>query len=192
MDCVSTENTLISIGKYLGNITSIPLLSDTLPRLILSKKEDCIPTTPEIVGTIMFSLLSVVSIYILFKIVSPTLFSTYVTIVLVLAFFLIPIITALFVKTYRSFMKDSKEEIGLSIVYIIAASLPVLVLLYLSWYMVDFEQTYVKVFVVVFVIVPIMFSIISISYIVSPILILLLGPGVIPFLQNQSYFQYCS
>lgn len=190
--CIQTEDTWVRTGQYLANLTSIPLLKDIVPRLILNKSPQCIPQTAEIIQSVISSLIAVLSIFVVFKVVSPSFFSTYTTLFLVIAFFLLPIITVIVVKLYRSFVQDGKEEIGLSIVYLVSMA-PILgFIILLSWYMVDFEQMYIKLFVTIFIAIPIIFAIVSIAYIVAPTMILLLGPGVIPFLQNQSFFQYCS
>jgi hypothetical protein len=188
---------LISYIEWIGNVTSNRQLYDIIPRII--RNDGSVPSFTDILFSNLDLLIVILSLFITFRILLPnTMIYNGVSFwILIATFLLIPTILAFVLLLLRRNVPDGKGEEGVMLpgISLGFAVLPLLFLLYIAWPltgMFGFETGLLYVILWLFLFVPLTLGLTLVSKSLAPILLLLLGPGVIPHLANQSFFEFCS
>jgi hypothetical protein len=188
---------LVQTIEMFGNITSNRQLYDILPRII--RNTGPIPSFGEILFSNIDLVMVVVSVFILLRVLVPNTmkFKGGVFWFLIISFLLIPTLASIVFLIIRQANPDGKGEDGVIMPSfgLALSSIPILFILYIAWPLVSitgFEVGILYTLLWAFVFIPLSMGFVILSKSIAPILVLLLGPGVIPYLANQSFFEFCS
>lgn len=181
----------------MGVITSNPLLYDSIPRIIRNDN-------PPSMKTLLFSsidlVLAIVSIFIIMRLLTPNAMSMNgVAFWLLIGLFLIiPLITTVIFSIVRnsSGSKDNWEStIASPLIALLVSLLPVAFLfLYFAFHLtgvLGFDIGFIYILLWIAIFIPLSMGIVTVSKSIAPLLVLLLGPGVIPHLAGKSFYEFC-
>lgn len=195
---MGSGSSLLASAQSLGNTTSNRQLYDIIPRIIKNDKSG-LPTMGDIMNSTLDLTMVILSLFIVFRIFTPDtmLLNGMNFWILITTFLLIPTITAVICLSIRNAYPKGKGEEGIVFpsVALLVSVLPIIFLMYLAWFVtritgLEVGALYVIVWLCVFI--PIVMGVSVISKAIAPILVLILGPGVIPHLANQSFFEFCT
>jgi hypothetical protein len=188
---------LVSYVEWIGNVTSNRQLYNIIPRIIRNNGD--IPSFSEIISSNLDILLVVLSLFITLRILLPStmIYNGFSFWVLIITFLLVPTLLSITLFLIRQNVPDGKGEEGVIMpgISFALASLSLLFLAYIAWPLTGifgFETGILYVILWLFLFLPLMLGLTILSKSIAPIMVLLLGPGVIPHLANQSFFEFCS
>lgn len=195
---MGSGSSLLATAQSLGNTTSNRQLYDIIPRLIRNDKSG-LPTMGDIMSATLDLTIVILSLFIVFRIFIPESMILNGTNfwLLIATFLLIPSVTSFVCLSIRGTYPEGKGEDGVVFpsIALIVSILPVIFLMYLAWFVTNITglevgALYVILWLCVFI--PVVMGVSAVSKAVAPVLILILGPGVIPHLANQSFFDFCT
>ena len=188
---------LVSTVQSIGTIINNRQVYDLIPRIIRNTGD--VPSFSDILFSNVDLVMVVLSLFITLRILIPQsmVLGGFTFWFLIGSFILIPTILSIVLLIIRTSIPDGKGEEGVILPGITLGfvSLSILFLLYIAWPLTaitGFETGAIYVLLWLFVFVPLIIGIVVLSKSIAPILVLLLGPGVIPHLANQSFFEFCS
>ena len=193
----SLVNAIQSIGTIINNSQ----LYDIIPRIIRNSDEEGkkIPSFSDILFSNVDLVMVVLSVFITLRILIPKsmILGGFTFWFLIGSFILVPTLLSIALMIIRMFIPDGKGEEGVIMpgISLVIVSSSLLFLLYIAWPLTaitGFGIGGIYVLLWLFVFMPIIIGIVILSKSIAPVLILLLGPGVIPHLANQSFFEFCS
>lgn len=194
---MGSGSSLVNAIESIGIITSNRQVYDMIPRII--RNTESIPSFDEVLFSNVDLVMVVLSIFITMRILIPQsmVLGGFTFWFLIGSFILIPTILSIVLLSIRNNIPDGKGEEsvimpGIALGFI---SVSLLFLLYIAWPLTaiaGFDTGAIYVLLWLFVFVPLIMGIVVLSKSIAPIMILLLGPGIIPHLANQSFFEFCS
>lgn len=194
---MGSGSSLVNAIESIGIITSNRQVYDIIPRII--RNTESIPSFDEVLFSNVDLVMVVLSIFITMRILIPQsmVLGGFTFWFLIGSFILIPTILSIVLLSIRNNIPDGKGEEsvimpGISLGFI---SVSLLFLLYIAWPLTaitGFDTGAIYILLWLFVFVPLIMGIVVLSKSIAPIMILLLGPGIIPHLANQSFFEFCS
>lgn len=194
---MGSGSSLVNAIESIGIITSNRQVYDMIPRII--RNTESIPSFDEVLFSNVDLVMVVLSIFITMRILIPQsmVLGGFTFWFLIGSFILIPTILSIVLLSIRNNIPDGKGEEsvimpGIALGFI---SVSLLFLLYIAWPLTaiaGFDTGAIYVLLWLFVFVPLIMGIVVLSKSIAPIMILLLGPGIIPHLVNQSFFEFCS
>ena len=194
---MGSGSSLVSIIQYIGTITNNRQIYDLIPRIIRNTGD--LPTFSDILFSNVDLVMVVLSIFITLRILIPgsMILGGFTFWFLIGSFILIPTLLSvilLIIRVNNSKGKGEESVImpGISLGFV---CLSLLFLLYIAWPLtsiIGFDVGAIYVLLWLFVFIPLIMGIVILSKSIAPILVLLLGPGIIPHLANQSFFEFCS
>lgn len=194
---MGSGSSLISTIESIGNITSNRQVYDLIPRII--RNTGTLPTFGDILFSNVDLVMVVLSLFITLRILIPNsmVLGGFSFWFLIGTFLIIPTLLAIILLIIRNSIPDGKGEEGMIMpgISLFFVLFSVLFLLYIAWPLTaitGFEGGILYFLIWLFVFVPLVLGIVILSKSIAPILVLLLGPGVIPQLANQSFFEFCS
>lgn len=194
---MGSGSSLVSTIESIGTMTSNRQVYDIIPRIIRNTGK--IPSFSEILFSNVDLVMVVLSVFITMRILIPQsmVLGGFTFWFLVGSFILIPTVLSIVLLSIRNAIPDGKGEEGIIMPGITLGFvlLSLLFLLYIAWPLTaitGFDSGAIYVLLWLFVFVPLIMGIVILSKSIAPIMILLLGPGVIPHLANQSFFEFCS
>lgn len=187
---------LLSYTELFGNITNNKQIADIIPRIIRNKN---VPSIPEILFSNIDLVVVILSLFITLRILIPNtmIYNGGVFWTMIILLLITPLISAIVFYSIRQTYSDGKGEEG----YIFPLSgfiiglLPILFLVFISWpmtSMLGIEVGGLYVILWLFVMLPLLIGLTYVVKTIAPIFVLMLGPGVIPYLANNSFFEFCS
>jgi hypothetical protein len=195
---VQSDSVIMNTAMYLGEIVGNDILRRIIPAVVENKKGCPIPPASELLSSMGDNIISVFSLYVVLSLLLQSImFGEYRVIllsILILSFLIIPIILGTVLYSIRYAFPNSREEMILRIAALAGSSLPFAFLFFIAIQiaiMIGFEGFISNALLTVFVGIPIVISLASVSKFLAPISILLLGPGIIPYLAGQSFLEFC-
>ena len=194
---------LVCAIENFGTITNNPQLYDIIPRIIRNRDSDDEkeknPSFPEVLLSNVDLVMIGLSIFIMLRILIPKsiVLGGFTFWFFIGSFILVPSILSIVLSIIRMYIPNGKGEEsvimpGISLGFVFPS---LLFLLYIAWPLTaitGFGIGGIYILLWLFVFVPLVMGIVVLSKFIAPFLILLLGPGVIPQLMNQSFFEFCS
>lgn len=194
---MGSGSSLVSTIQYIGTITNNRQIYDLIPKIIRNKGD--LPTFSNILFSNVDLVMVVLSIFITLRILIPRsmILGGFTFWFLIGSFILIPTLLSVILLIVRSFYPKGKGEEGLVVpsISLTLVSLSFFFLLYIAWPLTSitgFDVGAIYGLLWLFVFVPLTIGIVVLSKSIAPIMVLLLGPGIIPHLANQSFFEFCS
>jgi hypothetical protein len=188
---------LISTIESIGYVTNNRQIYEIIPKII--RNTTSLPGFQDILFSNVDLVMVILSLFITLRILIPgsMKFGGVQFWLLISTFLITPTITSIILRSVRMGIPDGKGEEGIIMPAITLATISgaIVFLLYIAWPLTSitgFEVSVMYVILWLFVFVPLILGITVISKSIAPILVLLLGPGIIPHLANQSFFEFCS
>lgn len=195
---LKTDSVIMNMAIYLGETVGSDILRRIIPTVVENRKECTIPPASELLGSIGDNIINLFSLYVVFSLILQNLmFGEYRVIilsVLIISFLIAPIILGTVLYSIRYAFPRSREELSLRIASLAGSALPFGFLFFIAIqvaFIFGFEGFISNALLTAFVGVPIVMILTSLSKFLAPISILLLGPGVIPYLAGQSFLEFC-
>jgi len=194
---MGSGSSLVSTIQYIGTITNNRQIYDLIPRIIRNTGD--LPTFSDILFSNVDLVMVVLSIFITLRILIPgsMILGGFTFWFLIGSFILIPTLLSVILLIIRANNPNGKGEEGIIMpgISLGFVCLSLLFLLYIAWPLTSitgFDVGAIYVLLWLFVFVPLIMGIVVLSKAIAPIMVLLLGPGIIPHLANQSFFEFCS
>jgi hypothetical protein len=199
-DPIPTNNIIIQISAYLASFVGNDILRRIIPLNVENIGGKCpAPNAEEMISSAIDSIIGLISIYIVLSLLlKKSIFGEYRVYIiggLILSFLIIPIILGTIIISIRKAYPTNKGELILRILSLIGSIIPVGFLIFIGIQIgigLGFSGIITNILLTLFIGIPIAFMIISISKFLAPISILLLGPGIIPYLSGMSFLEFCS
>jgi hypothetical protein len=195
---LKTDSVIMNTAIYLGEIVGSDILRRIIPTVVENKKECAIPPASELLGSIGDNIINLFSLYVVFSLIlQNVMFGEYRVIILsilIISFLIAPIILGTVLYSIRYAFPRSREELPLRVAALAGSALPFGFLFFIAIqvaFIFGFEGFISNALLTIFVGVPIVMILTSLSKFLAPISILLLGPGIIPYLAGQSFLEFC-
>jgi len=195
---LKTDSVIMNMAIYLGEIVGSDILRRIIPTIVENKKDCPIPPATELLGSMGDNIINLFSIYVVFSLILQNImFGEYriiIITVLILSFLIIPIALGTVLYSIRYAYPKSREETILRILSLVGSIIPFGFLLFIAIqvaFLIGFEGVISNGLLTLFVGIPIVMILTSMAKFLAPISILLLGPGVIPYIAGQSFLEFC-
>ena len=195
---LKTDSVIMNTAIYLGEIVGSDILRRIIPAVVENKTECVIPPASELLGSMGDTIINIFSLYVVFSLILQTImFGEYRVIilsVLIISFLIAPIALGTVLYSIRYAFPKSREELPLRIAALAGSALPFGFLLFIAIqvaFNIGYEGFITNALLTAFVGIPIVMIVTSLSKFLAPISILLLGPGIIPYLAGQSFLEFC-
>lgn len=192
---MGTGASLLGYIETIGNITSNRHLYDIVPRVI--RNSGGIPTFGEVLFSNVDLVITIISLFVVLRVIIPQSMklNNLSFWFLITSFLILPTVLSIIVLSIRQASPNDRNEFLLTIPSLLVSIVPFAYLLFIAWpftAIVGLEVGILYVLAWLFVFVPIMMGLVMFSKAIAPVLILMLGPGIVPHLANQSFFEFCS
>lgn len=195
---LKTDSIIMNTAIYLGEIIGSDILRRIIPTIVENKPECVIPPATDLLSSMGDNIINVFSLYVVFSLVLQNIiFGEYRVIILtflITSFLIAPIVLGTLLYSVRYAFPKSREELPLRIVALAGSALPFGFLLFIALqiaFMIGYEGLIVNLLLTLFVGIPAVTILTSLTKFLAPISILLLGPGVIPYIAGQSFLEFC-
>lgn len=195
---VKSDSIIMNTAMYLGEIVGSDILRRIIPSVVENKKDCPMPPASDLLSSMGDNIINLFSLYVVFSLILQNImFGEYRVIilsVLIISFLIAPIILGTIVYAIRYSFPKSREELPLRIAALSGSILPFGFLLFIAIQVAfnfGFEGFVSNALLTAFVGVPIVTILTSFTKFLAPISILLLGPGIVPYLAGQSFLEFC-